>query len=87
MKNILFRLLVAAALTLAALAFSSSTHGQQADEGGTPTTSGPQANTPQSPVRPQIQAPALNARPPAGDQTQDELAFTGASRKKTEFLF
>jgi hypothetical protein len=33
MKNILFRLLVAAALTLAALAFSSSAHGQQADEG------------------------------------------------------
>jgi len=32
MKDILFRLLVAAALTLAALALSSSAHGQQADE-------------------------------------------------------
>jgi len=32
MKNILFRLLVAAALTLAAFALSSPAHGQQADE-------------------------------------------------------
>jgi hypothetical protein len=33
MKDILFRLLVAAALTLAALALSSSAHGQQVDKG------------------------------------------------------
>jgi hypothetical protein len=33
MKNILFRLLAAAALTLAALALSSSAHGQEVDEG------------------------------------------------------
>ena len=36
MKDILFRLLVAAALTLAAFALSSSAHGQQADEDATP---------------------------------------------------
>jgi hypothetical protein len=32
MKDILFRLLVAAALTLAALALASSAHGQQAGD-------------------------------------------------------
>jgi hypothetical protein len=36
MKNILFRLMVAAALTLAAVALSSSAHGQQADLDATP---------------------------------------------------
>ena len=77
MKNILFRLRVAAALTLAALALSSSAHGQQADEDATPTTSGSQAKIPPSPVRPQIRSLAWNAHPSAGDQTQDELAFTG----------
>jgi negative regulator of sigma E activity len=46
MKNILFRLMVAAALTLAALTLSSSAHGQQADEDATPTASGSQAETP-----------------------------------------
>jgi hypothetical protein len=68
MKNILFRLLVAAALTLAALALSSSAHGQRADEDTTPTTSGPQAKTLQSPVRRQIQSPPSNAHPSNGDQ-------------------
>jgi len=42
MKDILFRLLVAAALTLAALALSSSAYGQQANEFTTPTNSTPQ---------------------------------------------
>jgi hypothetical protein len=37
MKDVLFRLLVAAALTLAAFALSSSAHGQQAHEEATPT--------------------------------------------------
>lgn len=46
MKNILFRLMVAAALTLAALTLSSSAHGQQADEDATPAASGSQAETP-----------------------------------------
>jgi hypothetical protein len=41
MKDILLRLLVAAALTLAAFALSSSAHGQQADEDATPTNSRP----------------------------------------------
>jgi len=66
MKNILFRLLVAAALTLAALALSSSTNGQQANEDATPTPSRSQGKTPQSPVRPDIQSPASNARSSAG---------------------
>ena len=37
MKDILFRLLMAAALTLAAFALSSSAHGQQGDEDAIPT--------------------------------------------------
>ena len=68
MKNILFRLLVAAALTLAALALSSSTHGQQADEDAGPTNSRPQGKTPQAEVRPDMQSHASNAHPSAGDQ-------------------
>jgi len=43
MKDILFRLLVAAALTLAAVALSQSAHGQQADEDARPTNASPQA--------------------------------------------
>lgn len=69
MKNILFRLLVAAALTLAAFALSSPAHGQEADEDSTPTDSKPQARDPKSPT--------TGAAPSSGDQTQDELAFTG----------
>jgi hypothetical protein len=60
MKNILFRLLVAAALTLAALALSSSAHGQQADQDATPTNSGAQGKSPQAAVRPDMQSPASN---------------------------
>jgi hypothetical protein len=48
MKNILFRLLVAAALTLAAVALSPSAHGQQADEDTTPTNLGPHEGAQQS---------------------------------------
>ena len=86
MKNILFRLLVAAALTLAALALSSSTHGQQTDEDASPTNSGPQGKTPQAAVRPDMQSPASNAQPSAGDQTQDELAFTGRIQEEKGVL-
>jgi hypothetical protein len=64
MKNILFRLLVAAALTLAALALSSSTHGQQADEDATLANSNPQGKTPPAAVRPDMQSPASNVHPP-----------------------
>jgi hypothetical protein len=86
MKNIFFRLLVAAALTLAALALSSSAHGQQADEDATPTTAGRQAKTPQSPVRAQIQSPDSTAHPSAADQTQDELVFTGRIAEENRAL-
>lgn len=48
MKDILFRLLVAAALTLAAVALSPSAHGQQADEDATPTNLSPQKRAQQS---------------------------------------
>jgi hypothetical protein len=77
MKDILFRLLVAAALTLAALALSSSAHGQQADEDTTPTNSRPQGHAQQSPPSSETQSPPPSAQTPPGDQTQDELAFTG----------
>jgi hypothetical protein len=47
MKDILFRLLVAAAVTLAAFALSSSAHGQQTDEDATPTNATPHGRTQQ----------------------------------------
>jgi hypothetical protein len=77
MKDILFRLLVAAALTLAAFALSSSAHGQQADEDTTPTNSRPQGHAQQSSPAPETQSPPSRAQTPPDDQTQDELAFTG----------
>ena len=63
---------MAAALTLAAVALSSPAHGQQADEGPTPTDSAPQrkAQKPETQSRPSV-APSSN------DQTQDELGFMG----------
>ena len=58
MKDILMRLLVAAALTLAAFALSASAHGQQADEDSTPTNpSGQQERLPQSRAPSDIQNP------------------------------
>lgn len=82
MKNILFRLLVAVALTLAAFALLSPAHGQQADEDSTPTDSKPQARAPQSPAQARPQSPDSSAAPPSGNQTQDELAFTGRIEEK-----
>jgi hypothetical protein len=75
MKDILFRLLVAAALTLAALALSSSAQGQQADEDATPTNSRPQGKAQQS--SPPTETQTSPSVPSGGNQTQDELAFTG----------
>ena len=77
MKNILFRLLVAAALTLAAFALSSSAHGQQADKDSTPTNSRPQGRAQQSSPSSESQSAASSAQTPPDDKTQDELAFTG----------
>jgi hypothetical protein len=77
MKDILFRLLVAAALTLAAFALSSSAHGQQADEDTTPTNSRPQGHAQQSSPSSETQSLPSSAPTPPGNQTQDELAFTG----------
>jgi hypothetical protein len=76
-KNILFRLLVAAALTLAAFPLSSPAHGRQADEDSTPTNSKPQGRNPQSPAQSIPQSPVPSAAPSSSNQTQDELAFTG----------
>jgi hypothetical protein len=77
MKDILFRLLVAAALTLAALALSPSAHGQQADEDATPTNLSPQERAQQSLPPSETQSPDSRAPSSPSDQTQDELAFTG----------
>ena len=77
MRDILFRLLVAAALTLAAVALSTSAHGQQADEDVTPTSLSPQERAQQSLPPSEIQTPDSQAPSSPSDQTQDELAFTG----------
>jgi hypothetical protein len=77
MRIFLFRLLVAAALTLAAFALSEPAHGQQADEDSTPTNSKPQGRAPRTPAPSTPQSAASSAAPSSGDQTQDELAFTG----------
>lgn len=77
MREILFRLLMAAALTLAAVALSSPAHGQQTNEDPTPTSSSRR----QQPSQPQLQSIASAQSPNAAyatdDQTEDELGFTG----------
>jgi hypothetical protein len=75
MKDIFFRLLVAAALTLAAFAVSPSAHGQQADEDATPTN--PTGRAQQSPASSETQTRRSGVSSSPSDQTQDELAFTG----------
>ncbi len=70
MKNFLVRIVLAAAVTLVALALSSA-QAQQADEDRTPAT--PRQS--QSPTAPQ------SSQPPADAQTQDVLAFTGRVMK------
>ena len=71
MKDIFFRLLVAAALTLAALALSSSTHGQQADEDATPTNSRSQGRTQQSsPSSSETQSVPSSAQTSPGDSIE-----------------
>jgi hypothetical protein len=77
MKDILFRLLVAAALTLAALALSSWAHGQQAYEDTASTNLRPQGHTQSSASSSETQSVPSNAQTSPTDQTQDELAFTG----------
>ena len=85
MKDILFRLLVAAALTLAAFALSSSVHGQQAKEDATPTTPTPQGKAQQSSASAETQTGPSGVTSSPSDQTQDELAFTGCiDREKKE---
>ena len=77
MKDIFFRLLVAAALTLAAFALSSSAHGQQADEDATPTNATPPGKAQQSSDSSETQTQRSGVSSSPSDQTQDELAFTG----------
>jgi Protein of unknown function (DUF5818) len=67
MKNFLVRIVLAAAVTLVAVAISSSAQAQQADEDRAPAT--PRQSQP--PTAPQA------SQQPADAQTQDVLAFTG----------
>ena len=79
MKNFLVRILLAAAVTLVAFAFSSSAHGQQPDEDRAPAT----PRQPQSPATPQSPQPNDASAPSSGDtQTQEALAFTGRVMKE-----
>jgi len=84
MKEIFFRLLVAAALTLAAFALSSSAHGQQAAEDATPTNATPARRAQQSSASSETQTPRSGVSSSPSNQTQDELAFTGRLNKKKE---
>lgn len=77
MKDILFRLLVAAALTLAAVDLSPSAHGLQADEDATPMNASAQERAQQSLHPAETQTPDSRASSSPSDQTQEELAFTG----------
>jgi Protein of unknown function (DUF5818) len=77
MKDIFFRLLVAAALTLAAFALLPSAHGQQADEDATPTNPTAPGRAQQSPASSETQTRRSDVSSSPSDQTQDELAFTG----------
>lgn len=81
MKNFITRLLLATAVTLAAVFFASLAHAQQADEDPAPAT--PRQNQPQATTPPatQQEAPKPSDRKKesasSSDQTQDALAFTG----------
>jgi hypothetical protein len=77
MKDIIFRLPVAAALTLAAVALSPSAHGQQAGKDATPTNLSPQKRAQQSLPPSETQTPDSRTPSSPSDQTQDELAFRG----------
>lgn len=80
MKDILFRLLLAAAVTLAALTLWSPPHGQQADEVSTPTHSRPQGENLQSFAHSGKSSPSTSASP--SDQAQNELVFNGLTEEK-----
>jgi hypothetical protein len=73
MKDILFRLLLAAAVTLAALTLWSPAHGQQVGEDATPTNSRPRGKNLQSSSRSENPLPSANVSPLK--QTQDEMGF------------
>lgn len=82
MKEILFRLLMAAALTLAAFALSSPAHGRQANEDPAPTSSSPQEEASHPPSLSTMTVPSSNPASGSDDQTQDELTFTGRIRQE-----
>jgi len=78
MKNFLIRILLAAAVTLAAFALASSARAQQADEDPAPATPH-QAQPSAAPKSPQQHdAPAHSD----DAQTQEALAFTGRVTKE-----
>jgi hypothetical protein len=85
-KEIVKRLMLAAAITLVAFALASLGHAQQADEDPAPATrpqqkpqAGPQSSEKQAASGPaQQNSPANQSNAEANDdQTQDALAFTG----------
>jgi len=76
MKTVLERLLLAAAITLMAVALDSSAPAQQADEDPNPASSRRQQSVPQHADAGQV---------PAGEvRTQDALAFTGQVEKEKD---
>ena len=70
MKAILFRLLIAAAVTLAAFALSSSAHGQQTDA-PTPTNATPQGKPQPSSASSETQTRRSGVSSSPSDQTID----------------
>jgi hypothetical protein len=82
MKDILFRLRVAAALTLAAFALSSSAHGQQADEDATPTNATSQGKAQQSSAFSETQTRRSGVSSSPSDQIRMNLHLPGALNKK-----
>jgi len=72
MKQIFYRLLIAAALTIAALIASSSARAQQSDAEPAPATP-----RPQNPLSIPSDSPATNQSSESDNQTQDVLVFTG----------
>jgi len=80
MKNFLLRMLLAAAVTLLAFAFSSPAQAQQADEDRASSAAPRQAQSPDSPQSPQQHD--ASAVPPGDSQTQEVLAFTGRVMKE-----
>lgn len=82
MKEILYRLLVATALTIAALVVLASVHAQQPDQ--YPTAATPRLQNPAA--RPKEVTPPNIRLSSADDQTQDAVSFTGRTLQEKDAL-